>query len=444
MATVIEHRKFVFCRAGNDDWQKNGSNKVWEILLYDNGDVETKYGKIGQSLQSTTKAGEGRSFFEKKIREKTTPKSHYDGECYREIKTLETSGVGSSSPVVTAKTDLRQLALKQIAANCPLTANLITYFTKVNAHQIYAASGGKITYDTSSGVFKTPVGVVVQENVDEARTLLHNTLATYVQRGDFDNTKFIRSLEHYLMLIPKDIGRTFDARAIMGSQQQVQEQEQILDALDASIKSIMTGGSTPAASADKQPEQKLFSVKMTAIDDKKEIARVQRKFDDTRQGMHASSRLRVVTAYSVAIETMNNAFVKDGKQMTNIWELWHGTKASNCLSILKNGFIIPPSNASYCTGRMYGNGAYFSDQSTKSLNYAMSYWGGKDEGRYFMFLNQVAMGKYHIPSSPTGSPPPRGYDSYYAKAGQSGVMNNEMIVFRTSQIMPTHLIEFGK
>lgn len=438
MANIIEHRKFVFCRAGNEDWQKNGSNKVWEIILYDNDDVETFFGKIGTTLQSNLKSGAGRKFFDKKIKEKTTPSDHYDGECYREIKTLDTKT--SSVSVSTSKSSLKEIAKKQIAS-CPITSKLIEYFTDVNVHQIAQISGGKITYDTSTGTFKTPVGIVVQENINEARELLHNTLVPFVVNKDFRNIKFIRSLEDYLMLIPKDIGRSFDAEAILGTQEKVQEQESILDSLEATIKSVMAN---PVNKKDEEEDVRIFDIKMNLINDNKEITRIQDKFDSTRQNMHSSSRLKIKNAYSISINTMTSNYNKYGAKMPNIWELWHGTKASNCLSILKCGFIIPPSNASYCTGRMFGNGVYFSDQSTKSLNYAMSYWGGRDEGRYFMFLNQVAMGNYYTPSNSTSSLPPKGYDSYFAKAGKSSVMNNEMIVFNTSQINPTHLIEFGK
>jgi poly [ADP-ribose] polymerase len=442
VANILEHRKFVFCRAGSETYIPNGSNKVWEILLFDNNDVETRFGKIGTTLQTNTKTGVGRKFFDSKIKEKTTKKEHYDGECYREIKTLDVGTVAE----VSSKTDLRQLAVKQIAADCKITAKLVSYFSEVNAHQIYQASGGKITYDVSSGTFKTPIGIVVQENVDEARKLLHDTLAPYVQNADFKNMKFIRALEQYLMLIPKDIGRSFDAQAILGTQAQVIEQNQVLDALDASIKSVLTSNSNSQSAVKTKvlEDPQIFNVKMSVIDDQKEIHRIQQFFDRTRNRMHISSRLRITTAYSVDINTMNAAFAKDGAILSNIWELWHGTKASNCLSLLKRGFIIPPSNAAYCTGRMFGNGVYFSDQSTKSLNYAMNYWGGKDEGRYFMFLNQVAMGKYQVPRSSVSSQPDRGYDSYFAKGSESGVANNEMIVFRTSQIRPTHLIEFGR
>src|SRR5262249_54679202 len=152
----------------------------------------------------------------------------------------------------------------------------------------------------------------------------------------------------------------------------------------------------------------------------------------------------VKKVYAVEIATMRRAWEKAGKPVGNVAELWHGTKASNLLSILKGGLIIPPSNAPHCTGRMFGNGVYFSDQSTKSLNYAYGYWGGGPaDNNCFMFLVDVAMGKYFVPDGPSTRLPMPGYDSTYAQASKSGVMNNEMIVYKTSQINPRFLVEFA-
>jgi len=114
------------------------------------------------------------------------------------------------------------------------------------------------------------------------------------------------------------------------------------------------------------------------------------------------------------------------------------------LSILKGGLVIPPSSSSHVTGRMFYNGIYFSDQSTKALNYATSFWGSSDIGRYFMFMADVSMGKYYVPSGPRSCLPPAGYDSYFAQGRKSGVQNNEMIVFKTSQVNLRYLVEFGK
>ena len=143
---------------------------------------------------------------------------------------------------------------------------------------------------------------------------------------------------------------------------------------------------------------------------------------------------------------MARAFEAEGKKVGNVKELWHGTRTANLLSILKAGFQIPAANASHVNGRMFGNGVYFSDQSTKSLNYAYGWWQGKVEDTCYMFLCDVAMGKTYTPKlwSPGEALPKAGTDSTFARGALSGVANNEMIVYRTEQILPRFLVEFGK
>ena len=117
------------------------------------------------------------------------------------------------------------------------------------------------------------------------------------------------------------------------------------------------------------------------------------------------------------------------------------TKKHNIISIMKKGLIIPPATASYCTGRMFSNGLYFSDQSTKSLNYSYGYWDSNRDSNCYMFLADVLMGKEYVPYR-SCSTFPNGYDSIFAKAGKSGVINNEMVVPNTNQANLKYLIEF--
>lgn len=439
MGTVVEHRKFVFASANIN------SNKVWEIILYDNDDVEVKYGRIGKGLQSKLHPGVGRKKMESLIKSKTKPSDHYDGGCYREIETLD-AGIpsgGSSTKTTSSKVELKSIAAKQVAT-CALTQKLVEFFTEVNAHNIYQATGGRITFDTSAGNFRTPVGIVTKKNVDEARQLL-DQITLFIQQSKFDRT-FITAIEDYLMLIPQDVGRKLDPRGFCGDVAAVQRQSQILDGLETSIASVLSGtkksdGKTKDKKVD---EPKLFNVKLEVEKDQKSIDRIVAYFEKGRKGIHTSASMHLKQAYRLDHINMRGAFEKDGAKMINIQELWHGTSAANILSILKGGFVIPPSTASHVCGRMFGNGAYFANSSTKSLNYSTGYWGGRDSGRYFMFLCKVALGNYYTPSGPTSSRPPSGYDSYWAKSGKSGVMNDELIVFRTSQINPVFLTEWGK
>jgi len=145
---------------------------------------------------------------------------------------------------------------------------------------------------------------------------------------------------------------------------------------------------------------------------------------------------------------MKDRFDGKGASMKNIWQLWHGTRSSNLLSILKGGLIIPSSSASHCTGRMYSDGVYFSDISTKALNYATNFWGsGGNTDRTFMFLADVAMGNYHIAQSSWTKYPVSGSDSTWAKGRDkggvtSGVINDEMIVYNLGQCNLVYLVEF--
>lgn len=439
MANVIEHRKFVFCSAGLN------SNKYWGVKLYDNDDVETEWGKITDQLglQRKVFSGAGRSFMEKKVKEKTKPSSHYDGGCYKEIETLDAPKT-SGKAACASTTELKKLATKQIAS-CPVTEKLVAFFTEVNAHNIYKATGGKIKYDTTAGTFRTPLGIVTKGNIDAARLRL-NDIGNYVQKNKLHDPQFVKTLEEYLMLIPQDVGRKFDPIAFMGSQSAVQSQNTLLDGLDASYAAVIASAQAPdGKKVDATDEPKLFNVKMALLDDKSEFDRIEKLFKKTRQDLHYhAAKMKLVRVYVVNIEHMDKAFDSQGSKLTNIWELWHGTKPSNILSILKVGFVVPPSSASFVCGRAFGDGVYFSDQSTKSLQYATSAWGGSDEGKYFMFLNDVAMGNYYVPKSTFSGSCPKGYDSTFAKAKETGyIQNNEMIVPRTWQIKPKFLCEFS-
>lgn len=438
MPNVVEHRKFVFASG------ELNSNKVWEIVLFDNDDVEARWGRIGDTLQKKLHPGAGRDKMESLIRSKTKPSSHYNGSCYREVKTLDTEGTNvAASPRKAATVELKEIAKKQIAT-CAVTQRLVEFFSEVNAHDIYQATGGKITFDVSAGTFRTPIGIVTKDNVDSARALL-DKLTDFIQEGDFGRS-FVQSVEDYLMLIPQTVGRKFDPRAFCGDVAAIQHQSQILDGLDASIQSVLSASTKqPKKASKKEPtaEPKLFNVKMEVETDDKAIDRIVAFFNKGRKGAHISSRMQLKQAYRVDLVSMREDFEQVGAKMSNIQELWHGTSAANILSILKSGFVIPPATASHVCGRMFGHGVYFANSSTKSLNYSTGFWGGRDSGRYFMFLCQVALGNYYVPTGSCSTRPPATYDSYWAKAGRSGVINDELIVFRTAQINPLFLTEWG-
>jgi len=438
MATLVREEKYI-----KSDLRKN-NNKFWTAQVYDNGDVVTIYGRVGDSGQTRTKGfanvAAAEKFVDKKIKEKT--RDGRNGEiAYRPLNVVEgTEGVKQQVQKV-ASGNLENLAKKQIKYSNLNVAKLISYLTKVNAHDISKATGGQITFNDTTGLFSTPLGVVTQENIDEANQILVS-IGDLVSKNRY--AEKIKNLTNdYLMLVPQDIGRRkIEVKNFWSDLTKVQSQKSIVDSLQASL--VSASSQPDRKKTVDVPEEQVFDVQLDLVEDGKTIDRIKKKYINSRQSMHACQHLDVKTVYSVDINTVRQSFENKGKVMDNIWELWHGTRSSNLLSILKGGLIIPPASSSHVTGRMFGGGIYASDQSTKALNYAFGAWdNNRKDNNCFMFLLDMAMGNYHVPKRWGSHFPVQGSDSTFAKANKSGVRNNEMIVYSTDQVNLTYLIEFS-
>lgn len=426
MGNVVDEKKFSLTNLGNNN------NKYWNVTLYDDGDVMSEWGRQGKTSQSKTWSGVGRSFMDKKIREK-------EKKGYRENLTVE--GSGSVATKTVANANLKAIADKQIKYKNPVVGTLVKYLVQVNAHQIMSATGGKITFDTSSAQFKTTQGIIIPEQIDRARVLLSD-LSDMVAVQNWNDPDFEDALNEYLSLIPRDFGmKRLSPIDILPDLSEVQKENALLDGLDASFAGVTTA---PKKKTSKKKAPKVFEVDLFKVVDKKVIAKLSKLFEkNKKRGHHGVYNLHVKDVYAVKIASMKKSFDGVSGKIDNIMQLWHGTKASNLLSILRQGLVIPPSSSPHCTGRMYGNGVYFSSVSTKALNYATGFWGGGGStGRTFMFLADVAMGKPHMAGSGWGNYPVRGTDSTWAKGGSSGVINDEMIVYKLNQANLVYLVEF--
>lgn len=401
-------------------------NRHWTIILEDNGDVVTKWARVGDSEQSKTFPNAGQKFFDRKIREKIK-KGYHKIEIVGESTSPEKSISGKS---------IVDLAINQISKNDPNIEALIKFLAESNIHNI--TSNTTITYNKNTGLFSTPLGVVCQDNINKARKLLveivdNKKVEDRAQRKE----NFDRYVSEYLMLVPQKVGRVLDSSALFPNIESVLKQNDILDSLQSSLDFICANPSK--VDGNKQAnEQKVFDVSINLVDSN-ELERIDRKYQSTRKSIHASSSLKVSKAYKIEVGFIKNRFL-DGEKM----ELWHGTSYKNILSILKSGLRICPPDSVSIAGKNFGNGIYFAIDSTKSLNYSQGYWSGSRNDRCFMFLANVNLGKYFTPKNTTRDNPPTGYDSYWAKSGNSGrLIHDEIVVFDERRYDLTYLVEFS-
>lgn len=420
---------------------KQNNNKFYEVVLNDDNSVFARWGRVGAEGQTKTSCG-GVSEFNRIIKSKLS-------KGYVRSKTMSLNpNMQNQSKIALAEAAKRDMLGDRVTdVKASLLVKLVERLTEMNRHQLVAASGGNIQVD-DSGLITTPLGLVTASTVEEARVLL-NQIDKYIQKKQYTNDKYIESLEQYLKLIPQKVpSRRGWYETFFTEHSSLNAQGILLDQLESSIDLYKEKEKDILASLNKKQNiiEKVFSTRLELVEDLSVIKKIEKFFNDNKNSRHVSSHLKLKNVYILINDDFDNKFRDIAKKLGNVQMLWHGTRAFNVLSILKGGLIIPKSGGSYhITGRMFGNGIYFSDQSTKSLNYSYGYWdGGTRDNNCFMFIADVAMGKSYIPAGyNNGSYPIKGYDSVFAKAGHGGVLNNEMIVYMLNQVNLKYLCEFS-
>lgn len=423
----------------------DNNNKFYEVILNDDDSVTTRWGRVGTAGQSKTSYG-GKYEFDSIIRGKKA--KGYSPTQTMSLNISTGSGIASKIELAeTAKRDILGDIVSDKSSKSSTLIKLVEHLTAMNRHQIMAASNGNIQIN-ESGLITTPLGMVTLSTIEDARSLLLN-IEKYVSKKNFTSDKYISSLEQYLHLIPQKLPHKRGWHEIYFTEYtSLVAQNSFLDQLEGSID-LYKSKEEQAKKQLGQPtaiKESIFKTRIELVEDQKVIKKIQKFYDETRNSRHVSSHLKLKNVYVIINDEWEETFKKKSKDIGNIQMLWHGTRAFNVLSIFKNGLIIPKSGGSYhVTGRMFGDGLYFSDQSSKSLNYSYGYWdSGARDSNCFMFLADVAMGNPYTPAySHDRSYPVKGYDSVFAEANKSGVMNNEMIVFNLAQANLKYLCEFS-
>jgi poly [ADP-ribose] polymerase len=427
---VIETRYFVAV----DPVQNN--NKFYKVEIFDGtitqpgrkgvmmtGHIRTTWGRVGAPIEKCeSMLLDNQGDLDAKIREKTQTdkygnlKPAKDKPAYTEVKTVGAPEAPKTSLAVSGirvtSAAVAKAAVTDIAGGCSITAALVKKLAETNKHELIAATGGRdertgrakgLDIDLETGLVRTALGVVVTlDAVKEARSVLDRMLP-FVQKHDTETKNYTDLLGSYLRLVPQDVGTR--RQGWHSDFINIAAQTSLLDQLETSVE-LAEQRMADAANkgvVDAPKPKAMFECKLALVDDKEVWERIRKEFFATVNRGHTSASLKPVRVYAVTIPHMVAAFEKDGKKVGNIRELWHGTRVFNILSILKRGFVLPTQlSTAQTTGAMYDNGVYFSNQSTKSLNYSQGYWSGARDNNCYMFRADVAMGRPYTPSGADG------------------------------------------
>lgn len=422
MANIVEEIRLIMVEVGNNN------NKFWTGRLYDNGDAETLWGRVGYDGDSKMFPGAGKSFLEKKQREKEkkgyTPLKTVGGPAAQIVS--ESKNVGNH--------ELRQIAKAQLlkSSNNPVLDRLIDRLVQANVHRI--TSSTQIQFNSSTGLFSTPLGIVTPDGITEARNLLVTLNARVVAR-DWESEQMKRATSDYLRIVPQAVGMKLNVQVLFPDTGSIQKQSDVLDSLEASYQALQSQPkATPTAGS--KPLEQVFKVDMDVLSDQRERDRIIRWYETSKKDMHNYGHVKVREIFVVNIHEMTNNFEE---KTVPFQEVWHGTSQANCLSIMKSGLKTSPPSTAAIAGKMFGNGIYGAINSSKSLGYTFGRWGQGGTGDAgWLFVCQFAMGRTYITHNSCNKP--ASHDSVWAKAG-SGLYNDELIVYRNGQVKIKYLLE---
>lgn len=421
----------------------NNNNKFYRVAIDNDGTLTKTWGRVGTKGTSSVVPRSSVVAYERIIREKMR-------KGYKKTETLNASGDSEQKAVEKGK--LQSIAKQTLVSkhgqgkNDAILERLINLLVDQNNHAIIKASGGQMKVN-EEGLITTPLGLVSLYSINQAKRLLDKLILS------FD----IQDLNEYLTLVPQRVGHSRGwADKFIDTPEKIQAQRDLLDQLTESLslyedRKRLEKKNSGEVVTDEENYDDLFRYKIRVLDDKKEFDRINKFYEAKKKSMHVSHTLNLKRVYILEDQTGQEAYARKSKAIGNVRELWHGTRVWNVLSILRTGLKIKPEKeilSVNTNGKMFGYGAYFSDESTKSLNYSAGFWDGKGKSKNsFMFLSEVAMGeiyyaKKHRHYNNNYVQKLGTYDSLFAQGGKSSVRNNEMIVWDENQINMRYLCEF--
>lgn len=270
--------------------------------------------------------------------------------------------------------------------------------------------------------------VITQGMVNESRRLLN----LLYQTTDLDS--FNKVLKELLAVCPRKVWKVDMLLAEDKTEipEIIQREEDLVNAMQV----LVPGRKKSASIMDKFTSEDIII---------SEASREQR--EKVMDMLDPSLRKKVVNIWRVNPKAQRKRFLEYMKErnITEVKNLWHGSRNENWLSIIENGLLLHPN--AVITGKMFGDGIYFAPGSMKSWNYTSgrnAYWTKGMSSTAFMGLYATAYGKpldvqiAHSYSENTIGDK----NCVHAHAGMA-LRNDEIIFYNESAMLLNFLVEFA-
>lgn len=308
----------------------------------------------------------------------------------------------------------------------------------------------KYTDDLVKKTYSVKADKVSRKQVDEAQAILDDLVKMDHKDENKINTRLIELygvIPRFMKDVRNHILPTLDIKKAL-----TQEQDN-LDAMSSQVATLEKAKAKAARAALKLGKSSKTEVSVPTYIEAMGIDMVEasdkgkKNFQDILDQLNKAKN-KVIGVYEInksAEEERFDTWLKKQKN-TQTRFLIHGTRCTSVIPILREGLKIRPVGNFQFSGKVYGDGNYFSEITTKSLGYT-----GHDNdqillvyevhtGNPFTYEGWYRGNKFGLNYKELSS---RGYDSTYVKAG-NGLRNSEIIAYREEQARIKYLIHIKR
>lgn len=383
------------------------NNKYYE-MIYEGGSTFTiNYGRIESTKTTLQKPiSKWNSIYNEKV-----------GKGYKDI--THTVSVTIDENKVDDKTTLAQIQDAKVAK----FLDLMKQYTDGLVAKTYTVKAKDVT----------------QAQIDEAQVHLNALLKIDKKDETAINSKL---LELY-MVIPRYMEKVQNYLLPNINLDKVLQQEQDnLDAMASQVSMIKVDkkGKKSKKEEKEEKEQTKTLLDVLGVSNMKEID----GHKDIEYLIKQLPKNKIQAIFEVQKPEHDDIFEKwmTSQKNTETRYLLHGTRCTSVIPIIEQGLKIRPQGNYQFSGKVYGDGNYFSETCSKSLNYT-----GYDNDQVLL-VYEVHTGKpftydgWYKGNSFTlnyKNLQERGYDSTFVKAG-GGLLNTEIIAYKEQQCRIKYII----
>lgn len=223
---------------------------------------------------------------------------------------------------------------------------------------------------------------VTQFQVDEAQKIIDKLGKIDIKNVTLFNTELL----NLYMIIPRKMSNVKDYLLpnIANTKNLLQQEQDNLDAMATQVKMYSKKKEAPKAKEKKKTEKTLLDLlgieSMKQINGSKEIDYLTKQI--------SGKKLQAIFEVDKSAEKdrFDNWLANQTNKTTKM--IYHGTKCASVIPILQQGLKIRPTGNFKFSGKVYGNGNYFSEQFSTSLGYT----DGAYRGDAVMLIYEVHIG----------------------------------------------------